>query len=692
MPNRLAKETSPYLLQHKDNPVDWYPWGEDAFAKARAEDKPILLSVGYSSCHWCHVMAHESFEEEATAGLMNRWFVNVKVDREERPDIDGIYMTAVQAITGQGGWPMTVFLDHEARPFYAGTYFPPTDGHGRPGFGRVLEALHEAWENEREQLLSSAEGITDQLRALSRRTGGRGAVELSREGAAGAVQSFRAAFDGEWGGFGHAPKFPTAGNLEFLLAFAVRAGADEEPAPSAAHMALATLVRMASGGMYDHLGGGFSRYSVDRYWLVPHFEKMLYDNAQLARVYMHAYQLTGDEYYGRVARETLAYLEREMLDGEGGFYSAQDADSEGIEGKYFVWTPAEVRAALGGEADLFNSWFGVTEEGNFRDPHHPEFGTRNVLATWQPSEQVAARFGMTTDELAVRVAQLRSRMLGVREERVRPGLDDKVLASWNGLALAAFAEAARVFGEDHYREVALANAAFVREQMWRHGRLLHTYSRGVAKVEGMIDDYAYYGLGLVELFRATGDLAHLAWARELFELLLRDFRDSDDGGFFETAAGGEQLLLRQKSYFDEATPSGNGAAALLALWLARYYGRGEWEEVAVEVLGQAQELMRQAPTGFGALWQAYEFLLAPAREIAIVGPAAARRAFERAVGGRFLPWVVVAPSDGGEGLPLFEGRGFGGETLAYVCEDMVCGLPARTPDELARQLRGETTA
>ncbi|MCC7363850.1 MAG: thioredoxin domain-containing protein [Dehalococcoidia bacterium] len=685
MPNRLANETSPYLLQHADNPVDWYPWGDEAFARARDEDKPILLSVGYSSCHWCHVMAHESFEDEATAAMMNRWFVNVKVDREERPDVDGVYMTAVQAITGQGGWPMTVFMTPDGRPFYAGTYFPPSDGHGRPGFPRVLEALHEAWTNERAQLLSSAEGITEHLQALANRTGASGPADISPERTQAALETFRNAFDEEWGGFGHAPKFPAPGNLEFLLAYAARAPEDTAE-PSAAQMALLTMVRMASGGMYDQLGGGFARYSVDRYWLVPHFEKMLYDNAQLARLYMHAYQLTGDEYYERIARETLAYLEREMLDPEGGFYSAQDADSEGIEGKFFVWLPSEVVEVLGAEdGAMFNAWFAVTEEGNFRDPHHPEFGTRNVLTSWQPAGRVAEQFGITTAALATKIADLRARMLAEREKRVKPGLDDKVLVSWNGLALAAFAEASRVFDDRHYRDVALANAAFVRARMWRDGRLLHTYKGGVARIDGMIEDYSYYGLGLVELYRATGDLAHLEWAAELLGVLLRDFRDPA-GGFFETGAGGEQLLLRQKSYFDEATPSGNGATALLALWLGRYYAKPEWEQVAAEVLGQAQELMRQAPTGFGALWQCLEFLLAPHREVAIIGDDAGRRPFERVAGMTYLPWTAVASSSTGTGLPVFEGRAATGETLAYVCEDMVCGLPARTPEELAAQL------
>jgi uncharacterized protein YyaL (SSP411 family) len=686
MPNRLARETSPYLLQHAANPVDWYPWGEEAFARARAEDKPILLSVGYSSCHWCHVMAHESFEDEATARLMNDWFVNIKVDREERPDIDGVYMAALQAMTGQGGWPMTVFMTPDGRPFYTGTYFPPSDGHGRPGFPRVLEALHDAWVDEHDRVLQQAEGITDHLRAAALRTEAASA-DVDNDLARTAVGLFREAFDATWGGFGGAPKFPSPGNLEFLLAHAAREQDAEKDEPASVDMALLTLQRMAQGGMYDHLGGGFSRYSVDQHWLVPHFEKMLYDNAQLARVYLHAFQLTGEPFYERVVRETLDYLSREMRDPEGGFYSAQDADSERIEGKYFVWTVDEVERVLGPDAPLFCASYGVTLEGNFRDPHHPELTGRNVLTDWTAPEDIARQFDLPPEALAARLSDLRLRLFAERETRVKPGLDDKVLTSWNGLPLAAFAEAARVLDNRTYRELAEQNAAFFREQLWRDGTLLHTYKAGVAKVDGLLEDYACYALGLIELFKLTGDLRHLEWARELFESILERFHDDERGGFFETAANAEPLLIRQKSLFDSATPSGNGAVALLALWLSRYYNRKEWEQVALEVVGLVQGYLRSAPTGFGSVWQAVELLLAPHQELAIVGAAAARAPLEREAAGYFLPWLVIAPSWSGEGLPLFEGRApTAGAAAAYLCQDMVCQLPAATPEELARQL------
>ena len=686
--NRLAGETSPYLLQHAGNPVDWYPWGEEALARARDEDRPILLSVGYSSCHWCHVMAHESFEDDAIAALMNAGFVNIKVDREERPDIDSVYMTATQAMTGQGGWPMTVFLTPDGRPFYAGTYFPPDDRHGRPGLRRVLETLRDAWANERERLLESADSITERLREATSQPGSAGAIDEALTAAA--VERLRESFDAQWGGFGGAPKFPSPGSLEFLLTHHARTGGDDGASPGALEMTIETLRSMASGGMYDHLGGGFARYSVDRQWLVPHFEKMLYDNAQLVRSYLHGYQLTGDPLFERIVRETLAYLEREMLDAEGGFYSAQDADSEGIEGKFFVWTRNEVEALLGGpDAALFNEVFHVTDEGNFEDPHHPEFGRRNVLSRYRTLEEVASEVGVDAAELEARLPAWREALLAERERRVRPGLDDKVLTSWNGLALAAFAEAGRVLGEPAYLALATRNAAFTRRALWRDGRLLHTYKAGVAKVDGLLEDYAYYGLGLVELYRATGELDHLRWASELLEAIVERFHDDEGDGFFESAADAEQLILRQKSFFDAATPSGNGAAALLAFWLGRYFGRADWEALANDIVGHVRGQIPQAASGFGSVLQAAELLLAPPREIAIVGEAAARAPLEREVARHFLPAALLAPASGDDGLPVLEGRAVApGAAAAYVCENLVCGLPATSVEALAGQLAG----
>jgi uncharacterized protein YyaL (SSP411 family) len=682
-PNRLANETSPYLLQHAYNPVDWYPWGEEAFEKARRENKPLLLSVGYSACHWCHVMAHESFEDPETAALMNDLFVNVKVDREERPDIDNVYMTATQALTGQGGWPMTVFLTPEGQPFYAGTYFPPQDNYGRPGFPRVLQSIRRAWDTDRENVIQSAGQITEHLKNAAARSAD-GSGEVPAEVLDRAVEVFRRQYDPHWGGFGQAPKFPAPSNLEFLLAHHARQPGSGEP--SALEMVLHTLRRMARGGIYDHLGGGFARYSVDTMWLVPHFEKMLYDNAQLARVYLHAFQLTGDPSFERVVRETLAYLVREMRDDRGGFYSAQDADSEGIEGKYFVWAENEVDEVLGEDAALFKAAYGVTTGGNFEDPHHPEFGRRNVLSFPRETEDLEREFGVDAGRLGAKLEELRGKMLAIRERRVRPGLDDKVLTSWNGLALGAFAEAARVLGDAEYRGIAEANAAFIYSTMWRDGRLLHTYRAGQARIDGLLEDYALYGLGLLELYRATGDLAHLEWAKEMWEVLLARFHDAAGGGFFETAVDGEKLVVRQKPFFDAAIPGGNGAAALLGAWLGRYYGTAGWENIARRTVGNVQDHLAAAATGFGSLLQVAELLNAPHREVAIVGETGSRWPFERELASHFLPATVIAPASTGEGLPVLEGRDPSEGAVAYVCENMVCNLPARTPEELAGQL------
>lgn len=686
MPNRLANETSPYLLQHADNPVDWYPWGEEAFAKARAEDKPILLSVGYSSCHWCHVMAHESFENDDTAGLMNQWYVNVKLDREERPDVDGVYMTVVQAMTGSGGWPMTVFLTPDLEPFYAGTYFPHDDGHGRPGFRRVLEALRNAWDNEREKVVGSATDIARQLReGAARAPSGSGQFDSSLTELA--VNRFRDSFDAEWGGFGSAPKFPSPSNLEFLLAHHARMERTQSPDPGALYLVTETLRHMASGGMYDQLGGGFARYSVDTSWTVPHFEKMLYDNAQLVRVYLHAWQTTVDPLFERIVRESLDYLQREMQHPAGGFFSAQDADSEGIEGKFFVWTLEELRTALGeDDAHFAAAVFGATPAGNFVDPHHPDLTGRNVLTRRTHLKDIAPEFGMSEDQAATKFADIRSRLFALRSERIAPGLDDKVLTSWNGLMLAALAEAARVLGDVALRDASVQLGTFLRGEMWKDGRLLHTWKNGDARIDGMLEDYAYLGLGLVELYRTTGDVAWLDWARDLLGVILADFRDEANGAFFESSRSGEKLLFDQKSYFDAATPSGNGAAAQLAWWMARYFETPAWESVANEVVAQIEQQLHQVPSGFGATLAAVELALAPRQELVIVGADGERSALESARAREFIPWLVLAPGEAGTALPLFEGRDAGPGAQAFFCENMVCQLPVAEPDALARQL------
>ncbi|MSP22051.1 MAG: thioredoxin domain-containing protein [Dehalococcoidia bacterium] len=688
--NRLAGETSPYLLQHATNPVDWYPWGDEAFARARAENKPVLLSVGYSSCHWCHVMAHESFENPSIAAQLNEGFVSIKVDREERPDVDAVYMTATQALAGQGGWPMTVFLTPDGEPFYAGTYFPPDDRYGRPSFPSVLDAVTRAWTADREKVVASAGQITGRLREAAARIPDRES-DLDANAPAAAVTRLSRSFDRAYGGWGRAPKFPSPALLDFLLMDARLRPNTTLEEPGALEMVLHTLSQMANGGIYDHLSGGFARYSTDTRWLVPHFEKMLYDNAQLARVYLHASLVAPNAEervrYDVVTRETLDYLLREMVGTDGGFYSAQDADSEGVEGKFFVWTPAEVEAVLGADdAALFNAWYNVTTQGNFEDPHHTELGRSNVLSTHRPSVAVAAELGIAEGELRARLPALRARMLEARAQRVPPGFDDKMLASWNGLALAAFAEAGRVLRDQRYVEAARRGATFLREQMWRDGRLLHTYKDGVSRVDGMLEDYAFVGLGLVAMYRATGQLGHLEWAAQLLEELTARFFDEDSGTFFDTALDAEALLFRQRSLQDGPMPSGNAAAAQLAWWLGRYYERRDWEDLARGIAASTLSQLGEYPSAVGGALQVAELMLSPRRELAIVGSAESRAPLEAEAASRYLPALLLAPAPAGIGLPILEDRGVAKEAAAYLCEDMVCALPVTTTEALASQL------
>ena len=691
--NRLARESSPYLRQHAGNPVDWYPWGEEAFARAREEQKPVLLSVGYSTCHWCHVMAHESFENAAIADRMNEWFVSVKVDREERPDIDAAYMLATQALSGQGGWPMTVFLTPEREPFYAGTYYPPEDRHGRPGFPRLLASVHQAWEERRGDVIRAAGSITERLRAATRHEPP-GGLALDGAAAEGAVERLRAGYDRLWGGFGGAPKFPSPSTLEYLLAHDALSEGDPG-SPSATEMVLHTLRRMAAGGIYDQLGGGFARYSVDERWLVPHFEKMLYDNAQLARLYLHAHQVTGDALFARIARETLEAMEEELALPAGGYAAALDADSEGIEGKYYLWSAAELAEVLGPgsrEERLARLAYGVSEAGNFTDPHAPELTGRSVLTRERPVSELAEELGEPAAAVEEGLGAVRGRLLEARRRRIPPHRDEKLLASWNGLALGALAEAARVLDEPRY----LARAGELADLLWEGmrdgGQLLHVRREvegRAAHVPAMLEDYAFVGLGLLELYRSGGDLGQLARAERLASEMVERFHDAEGGGFFETASDSERLILRQKSIADQPTPSGNAAAAQLLAWLARYRGTPRYEELASEAVALAQGSMVEHAAGFGAAWLARALLRAPRRELALIGDREARAPFEREVGARYLPAMVIAPAEAGSGLPLLDGRGAAGDgAVAYLCEEMVCDLPARTPAELARQLDG----
>ena len=629
--NRLAAETSPYLLQHANNPVDWYPWGGEALARAREEDKPILLSVGYAACHWCHVMEHESFEDEATAALMNEHFVPVKVDREERPDIDSVYMDAVVSLTGQGGWPMTVFLTPAGAPFFGGTYYPPEPRHGLPSFRQLLQAIADAWRERRSDIERDAGAITEQLR----RTAEPSRDPLTSSLLTDAVRGLRQQFDPEWGGFGPAPKFPPASVLEFLL----RRGELE--------LATKTLDAMAAGGMYDLVGGGFHRYSVDRQWLVPHFEKMLYDNALLVPVYLHGWLVTGNDRYREIATETLDYMLRELALEEGGFASAEDADTDGVEGLTYTWTE---------EDDVPDELLHPFEHGRFiiRGPLDPE---------------------------------LRARLFEERDRRRKPLRDDKAIASWNGLALAALAEAGRRLGRDDYLDAARSLGEFLLGPLsTAEGRLYRSWRAGQAKHAGVLEDYADVANGLYELHVATGELRWLQEARRLAVLAVDLFGDPADGGFFLTPRDGEELVARKKDFDDHPTPSGNSMLAYVLLRLSRLWGDQELERLAVGVFRFVAPLLPRAPSAFGHALNALDLHFSPPREIAIVGPPDSEVA--RAALAPFDPNAVVAfgPSDE---VPLLAGKDLvGGRPAVYVCEAFACQAPVTE----ARALGGGAAA
>ncbi len=680
MPNRLANETSPYLLQHKDNPVDWYPWGAEAFERARAEDKPIFLSIGYSACHWCHVMERESFEDPETARIMNEHFVNIKVDREERPDVDAIYMDAVQALTGSGGWPMSVFLTPDGKPFYGGTYFPPVPRHGLPSFKQVLLSIAHAWKHQRDEIEKQGQRLVE---FIVRRTQVEPRQEeFSAEVFVRAVDNVARLYDAREGGFGRAPKFPQPMVLAFLLRAWHRTG-DERARRMVAH----TLTKMARGGIYDQLGGGFHRYSVDAFWLVPHFEKMLYDNAQLARVYLWAWQAFGTPLYRRVAEETLAYVLREMRHPAGGFYSAQDADSEGEEGKYFVWTEGEIDALLDERtAQIVKAYYGVTATGNWEG--------KNIL--WVPLDPdvVAHKLDISEEELETTVEQARQALFEARQRRVPPATDTKVLTSWNALMLAAFAEAARVLERPDYADVAVQNAEFLLTELRDEaGRLWHTWSplNGQAKVRGLLEDYAYLVDALITLYEATFDVRWLTEARALAETMHAEFWDEKRGGFFDTPRDANDLVVRPKEVIDNAVPSGNSMAALALLRLAAYLDDDtlrEWGTRTLRLIGNAAG---EQPLGFANWLNALDVYLSPPLEFAVVGPPEEQVPFLRVIYGRFLPNKLVAgcqaPCEAAQVIPLLRDRQpLDGRATAYLCEGFVCRAPTTSPDELAEQV------
>jgi len=674
--NRLAEATSPYLLQHAHNPVEWYQWGPEALERARREDRPILLSIGYSACHWCHVMAHESFEDEAIASLMNAHFVNIKVDREERPDLDDIYMAATMAMNqGQGGWPMTVFLTPEQRPFFAGTYFPPEDRHGRPGFPTILRRIAELWQENRPALERMGEEVTEHLRAATILAPGEVNVAAA---IADAADQLAATFDPAWGGFGRAPKFPPATLLRLLL-LAQQAG-DARALP----MVRRTLDGMAHGGMYDQVGGGFCRYSTDAMWLVPHFEKMLYDNALLARAYLEGWQVTADPSYRQVVTEVLDYVLREMTSPQGGFHSATDADSEGVEGKFFTWSREEFDALLGADAALAAAWFDVSAAGNWE-------GT-NILRTPRRLEEVAAGFGLSAEEATRRLVNARSALYEARKGRVPPGLDDKVLTAWNGLMIGALAEGTRVLGEPRWLLAAARAADFVLAHLRREGRLLRSWRAGAAHLDAYLEDYAFLGSGLVDLYEAGGEERFLHEAADLAERMMAEFT-APDGGFYSTAEGHEALLVRHREGHDGALPGANAVAAHLLARLSVHLDRADWRVAAEAALAAWGEAIAAQPRAFAQSLLALAFLREGPVECAFVGPTGdpGLAALQGAVARQFLPHRVIGhsdPSRGGSSLPLLAGKGLvEGHAALYVCREYACRRPITAPDQVAAALR-----
>ncbi len=682
--NRLAGETSPYLLQHAFNPVDWHPWGPVALARARSENKPIFLSIGYSACHWCHVMERESFENSEIAALMNEHFVNIKVDREERPDLDQVYMSAVLAMTGHGGWPMSVFLTPELKPFFGGTYFPPSDARGMAGFPRVLQSVHQAWQERQGEIRDSASEMTEQLQAFD--TVPRGSGELGIKLLDKAAQATMRNYDPLHGGFGQAPKFPRPMDLRVLLRHHARTK-DSGSLDAVRH----TLDKMARGGIYDQLAGGFARYSTDNRWLVPHFEKMLYDNALLAAVYLEAYQSTREPDFGRVARETIDYVLREMTSPEGAFYSTEDADSEGVEGKYYVWSLADVTAILGADrAKTFCYVYDVTEQGNWED--------QNILNLPRTIEQAARLLGRDLDPLRDDLKSSRALLLAARQKRVPPAKDTKVLVSWNGLMIAALAEGGHILKDERYLAAAGRAAGFILDRMTRDdGRLLHTYNSGLAKLDAYVDDYADFIDGLTRLYEATGEPRWIESALDLARIMIDEFADPGQGGFFFTGRRHEALILRQKDIHDNATPSGNAMAATALIRLGALTGREDLTQAGRRALELVQDVLERQPAAAGQSAIALDFLLGSVKEFAVVaGPDASEfRAVLHAIAAPFLPHKVVAPATPAQAaslapkLPLLADRPLREDrTTTYICEHFTCRAPLIGVDALETALAG----
>ncbi len=686
MPNRLINETSPYLQQHAHNPVDWYPWGQEALAAAQERDAPIFLSIGYSSCHWCHVMERESFENQDTAKLLNDNFVSIKVDREERPDIDSVYMDAVQALSGHGGWPLSVFLTPDGSPFFGGTYYPPEDRPGMPGFPRVLTTVLEAYTARKSEIKEAGQNIVDHLRRATVASSGQDSL-LSKDLFAEAFSRLSSSFDAANGGFMAPPKFPQPMLLEFLMRY-ISANDDDSNARAILET---TLEHMAGGGLYDQLGGGFHRYSTDAQWLVPHFEKMLYDNALLVGVYLHAWQLTKRQDFQRVVEESVDFLLREMLSPEGGFYSTLDADSEGEEGKFYVWTPAEISAALDDEpaTALFCDAYGVTESGNFED------SGSSVLNRAATDDELATSHSMSNEDVSQSLARSRQTLLEVRESRVRPFRDEKILTGWNGLLLRAIAETAGALGREDYRAAAEKQGAFLVETMRTpEGRLLRTYKDGEARIPAYLEDHANLANGLLSLFELTFDRRWLDEAVSLADSVIELFWHDADSIFYDIGSDAEALVVRPRTVLDNATPSGGAAATELLLRLHALTGNGNYHAIAERALRSVHMYMSRYPTAVGHWLAALDFAIGSTKEIALIGDRTADDMGELldALNTRFMPNKIVVAATPDEtfewgDLPVLEGRSMiNDKATAYVCENYICMLPVTTVEAFLEQL------
>jgi uncharacterized protein YyaL (SSP411 family) len=684
--NRLADSQSPYLLQHKHNPVDWYAWGPEAFEKARKEDKPVFLSIGYSTCHWCHVMAHESFEDPEVARLMNRAFVSIKVDREERPDIDGIYMTVCQMLTGRGGWPLTIIMTPAQKPFFAATYIPKESQWGRTGMLELVPQIESVWKERRDDVNESADRITEALKETGVKSEG---AALGSEALDAAFEQLSSRYDSQYGGFGDAPKFPTPHNMLFLLRYSARSGNGHALA-----MVEHTLEVMRRGGIYDHLGFGFHRYSTDRHWLVPHFEKMLYDQAQLALVYIEAFQITGKERYKRTAEEIFEYVLRDMTSPEGGFYSAEDADSEGEEGKFYVWTKGEINQVLDeSEADFVNSLFRVEEGGNFSEEASGRNTGANILHRTASLETLAGEMEISIDDLKARLEGARAKLFDHREKRIHPYKDDKILTDWNGLMIASLARGAFVFQEPRYLEAAQHAADFIlKELRTSQGRLLHRYRNGRAGIAAHAEDYAFFINGLIELYKTGFDVRYLQAAKDLNEDMLRHYWDDEEGGFYFTADDGEALIVRRKEIDDAAIPSGNSMALLNLLRLSRILADSELEAKAAELNHHFSGYILRYPAAFTQFLVGLDFATAPSRELVLAGHAQAEDTQEmvKALSSLYLPHLVILFRPEGEEDPAIvklaeftrDQVALDGRATAYVCSDFRCAKPTSDPDEM----------